>query len=123
MPVFFLDLFSLVNGQAQPVGDIRCDMVAAYRKHHGVPDVAVDVDCQISGAAADIANDGAHGALGFGEHNLGGSQRVEHELGSFHTGGLHALAQVFDSGFSSRDDVRFHFHTVAVHSDGSTDAV
>ena len=71
-------------------------MVAANRKHHGVPDVTVDVDGQISGAAADIADDGAHGALGFGEHNFGGSQWVEHKLRRFHTGGLHALAQVFD---------------------------
>ena len=81
MPVLFLDLLGLGDGQAQTVGNIRGDVVAADRQHHGVPDIAIDVDGQVGRAAADIADDRAHLALGFGEDDFGGGQRVEHELG------------------------------------------
>ncbi len=92
-------------------------MVAADRQHHGVPDVAIDVDGQVGRAAADVAHHHAHLALGLGEHHFGRSQRVEHELGHLDAGGLHALAQVFDGGGRGGDDVGFHFQAVAVHAD------
>ena len=121
--VLLFDFLGLRHGKAQAVSDIGCDVVAAHAQHHGVPDIAVDIDGHVGGPAADIAHHGAHLALGFGENHLRGGQRVEHELGHLYTGGLHALAQVLDRGSRGGDDMRFDFQAVAVHADRHADAV
>ncbi len=114
--VLQLDLFGLRIGQAQHLGNIRGDVVAADRQHRRVPDIAIDIDGHIGRAAADIADHHTHLALGLVQHHFSGSQRVEHELGNFHPGGADALAQVLDAGSGGGDDVGFHFQAVAVHA-------
>ncbi len=117
-----LDLLGLRHGQAQPVGNIGGDVVAAYRQHGGVPHVAIDVNGHVGGAAADIADHHAHLALGLGQHHFGGGQRVEHELGNLHAGRAHALAQVLHAGGGGGDDMGLHLQAVAVHADRHADA-
>jgi hypothetical protein len=118
----FLDLFGHFGGDAQAYRDILGDMVAADGQDHGVPDVAVDVDGEVSGAATDIADADAHLALGLVEDDLGRGEWVEDELGGLDVGGRDALAQVFDSGFGSGDDVGFDFQAVTEHADRRVDA-
>ena len=65
------------------------------RKHHGVPYIAVDVDRQISGAAANVADHHAHIALGFGEHHFAGCQRVEDKLQHLDAGGFGRIGGYF----------------------------
>ena len=77
-------------------------MIAAHRQHRGMPDIPIDIDGDIGGAAAHIAHDHAHLALGLSEHHFGRGQRVEHELRNIHTGRAQALAQVLDGGLRRR---------------------
>ncbi len=88
-----------------------------------MPHITVDVNRQVGGAAADVADHRAHLAFGIGQHHLGGSQRVEHELDDFNPGSANGLPQIFDGSGGRRDDVRFHFQAVAVHANRLVDAI
>jgi len=57
--------------EAQAVGDVGGQVVAAHRQHHGLPDVAAQVDGHVGRAAADVADDDAHFLLGLGQHHFG----------------------------------------------------
>ena len=123
MALLLLHFLRLGHWQAQAVRDILCEMVAADRKHHRMPYVAIDVDRQVGGATADIANRDAHLPFLLGQHDFRRGQRIQHEALNFHVRGCHALAQVINRGGGGRDDVRFHFQPGAVHAERSTDAL
>ncbi len=88
-----------------------------------MPDVAVDVHGEVSGAAADIADADTHLAFGLVQHRFSGRQRIEDEGENLHAATFHAIAQVLHRGSGSSDDVRFDFQAVPGEADGRVNAV
>ncbi len=120
-----LDLHFLrhIGRQTQAVGDIGGQMVAADRQHLGVPDVAVNKNRQVGGAAADIHHHNAHFLLGISQRHLSRSQRVEDVGLHLDAGRFHALGQVLHRGGGGGDDVGLHLQPEAVHAQRLADAL
>src|SRR5512134_3579183 len=103
--------------------DILCDMIAANRQDHRMPDIAVDIDCQVSCTAADIADRHAHLAFLLSQNYFAGGERVQYELLDIHACRAYTLAQVVTCCCRGRDNVRLHFETIAMHALRITDAI
>src|SRR5574339_175 len=98
------------------MGNVLRDVIAANGQDHGVPDVAVHIDCQIGGTTANVTDGHTHLTFLLGEDYFAGGQWIQHELLDLHTRRAHTLAQVIYRRGRSCDDVRFHFEPIAMHT-------
>ena len=83
-----------------------------------MPGGALDVDGQVAGAAADVADHHAHLALGLRQHQLAGGQGGQHPAVHRNAGRLDTLLQVAQRGGGGGHQVSLHLQPIAVHADG-----
>src|ERR1700690_1723205 len=123
MPLLFFDILGLSDWQAQSMRDILRNMIATNGEHHGVPNIAIHINCEVSCSAADVANCYAHLSFLLGQYNFSGSKRIQHKALDLNSGGADALPQIVHRCGGGCDDMHFHLETIAMHSNRSADAL
>ena len=100
--VLELQLLGLLDGRAQPDGQIVGDRVAAEADHRGVADGAVEEDGDVGRAAADVEEQHAERLLVLVEDRLGRGQRLQDQRADDQPGPGDPAPQVAHRGASAR---------------------
>ena len=104
--------------RAQGLRQIAGNQIARNRDNGGVANRAVGVNGDVGCAAADVNHANAQFFFVFGEHRIGGNQRLQHDFVYFQATALNAFLHVLQGSYCACDDMHARIQAHATHANG-----